>query len=346
LVRQVDNFGITKLHKSPEPATPDSTYHDMPAWEYESLAFNIGPNEMYDLTNVPINMPFKIPWDNYLHFSSVPAGVIRNNGNGSLTIFSESLISTRLMIYDDNNLLAGTKAALDIGRGRRWSPSTEMTCYFNLKFRNPDEFLRGDISMRIGSDHHFIASGNSDNDCPYNAHEYTFHIGFNGDMWLGGEPYHGTERDPKPDGILDIANRKKWWSGTTFGEFPMNQLVGFKFIKRVCDDGNNVFLEVFRDLTEGFNGGTWQRIMEFKHERGNWDNPFLEEKFLQSIANGGEGCVIKPWKYADKPFTTTSGMHYLRIPSVRELDIQWLSARDIEPMRYPDLHYYNEAGQH
>ena len=52
---------------------------------------------------------------------------------------------------------------------------------------------------------------------------------------------------------------------------PFDQWIGMKFVIRTLDDGEGpyVLLEVYRDLTDGQNGGDWEKVLEYK-DIGDW----------------------------------------------------------------------------
>ena len=63
-------------------------------------------------------------------------------------------------------------------------------------------------------------------------------------------------------------NNKATWD-TTNGSLPRNKQVGVKFVVKTNFDEKSVKLELYRDLTDGDKGGTWEKIAENNHN-GNW----------------------------------------------------------------------------
>jgi hypothetical protein len=59
---------------------------------------------------------------------------------------------------------------------------------------------------------------------------------------------------------------KNVWNGSTF---PKNQWVGMKMVVYSIDGGAHVKLELWRDLTDGANGGTWTKVNEYA-DVGGW----------------------------------------------------------------------------
>jgi hypothetical protein len=64
------------------------------------------------------------------------------------------------------------------------------------------------------------------------------------------------------------------WSG---GSVPTNVWIGFKAIVRDLDAGR-VQLELYRDLTDGAAGGTWEKVLEYIDD-GGW-----------TVGGGGDIC--------------------------------------------------------
>jgi hypothetical protein len=96
-----------------------------------------------------------------------------------------------------------------------------------------------------------------------------------------------------------------------------------------------VFLEVYRDLTNGFEGGKWIKLFEFKHERGNWYNESMDVPYQKSIENS-QYCIVPPPFDVDDPHADMGGgMCYIKLSQVREIDLKWISCRDILPSLLP-----------
>lgn len=63
------------------------------------------------------------------------------------------------------------------------------------------------------------------------------------------------------------SNKAKWT--TSNGTMPKNSWIGVKFIVRTNLDGKSVHLELYRDLTNGKNGGTWEKVADYT-DTGSW----------------------------------------------------------------------------
>jgi hypothetical protein len=310
----VDVFGIAKLNTT----SPYGVYADNKGWEYYSTEWH---KEL--MIQRRISDSWFIGSDTFLHFRMSYGSNITVFGDGRVGLECvEKSSNMKLYLYDDRNLSAGISNALDNWRGRRWTPNNEFTIYFNKKANTPHMRLNSPfMEISLGSDHHFNTA------CPYNAHHYTLSILNSGKMCFTGEPYHTTSRGARPEGITDMD----FWN-TDFTGLPMDTDIGIKFIKRVSGNGRNVFLEAYKDMTNGANGGRWVKLFEFEHVDGNWDNESMEN--LYNISSLSNDCVIKP-RTIDMPHAHDGGMCFVEITPIKELELKWLSCRDILPVFVP-----------
>ena len=67
-----------------------------------------------------------------------------------------------------------------------------------------------------------------------------------------------------PRGYASTGTAHPWQA------LPRNQPVGVKYLIRNCDGGRHVRLELYRDLTDGANGGTWEKVAEATDTGANW----------------------------------------------------------------------------
>lgn len=75
--------------------------------------------------------------------------------------------------------------------------------------------------------------------------------------------HHGAYSETRPGPDLST-----WWS-TPDKTLPKNTWVGYKFVLKTVDGGQNVKLELYRDLTDGKDGGDWKKLMEYT-DKGGW----------------------------------------------------------------------------
>lgn len=66
------------------------------------------------------------------------------------------------------------------------------------------------------------------------------------------------------NGSASVATARPW------EELPKNTLIGVKYILRNTERDTQVRLELYRDLTGGANGGTWEKMTEFTDKGNNF----------------------------------------------------------------------------
>jgi hypothetical protein len=99
------------------------------------------------------------------------------------------------------------------------------------------------------------------------------------------------------------------------GEVPFDTWIGFKFVIYNLD-GGSVKLEAYRDLTNGENGGTWEKVNETVDD-GGW---LVETTCSEHEPNAdGESALIP----------TEGGTTFIRNTEVTEARYRWVSVREI-----------------
>jgi len=63
-------------------------------------------------------------------------------------------------------------------------------------------------------------------------------------------------------------DHKALWD-TTDGSLPQNRWVGIKYVVKTNSDRKSVGMELYRDLTDGENGGNWEKVAEYI-DNGKW----------------------------------------------------------------------------
>ena len=126
---------------------------------------------------------------------------------------------------------------------------------------------------------------------------------------------------------------------TMAGKPPLNQWIGFKFIKQLIDGGKNVRLRLLRDFSDGANGGDWRILMEYKHVQGNWTDTATNNAVSQLIDQSFEqitSCRIPPSCDCNDPvFNHSGGMCYLRFSQIERMRLKKLSWREIVDADFP-----------
>jgi hypothetical protein len=106
---------------------------------------------------------------------------------------------------------------------------------------------------------------------------------------------------------------KNVWDGAPF---PRNAWVGMKLIVYTVDGGRHVKQEIWRDLTDGANGGTWEKVLE-NVDAGGW----------AIDAAAAASCRIP----ADYIITEAQPLVILRNDAVTEQWFKKVTIREIQP---------------
>lgn len=111
-------------------------------------------------------------------------------------------------------------------------------------------------------------------------------------------------------------NKAKW--GTKDGTMPKNVWIGVKFIVKTNPNGKSVKLELYRDLTDGYNGGTWEKVAEYT-DSGDWSQ-------TNSGADIQKECGYSANKILLKPGTSV----FIRNDEVKNMELKSFSIREIK----------------
>ena len=109
---------------------------------------------------------------------------------------------------------------------------------------------------------------------------------------------------------LPKAKGTKPWS-----VLPSNVWIGYKYIVRDIDNGTHVKLELWRDLTDGSNGGSWEKLHEY-------------------VDTGGWGAGQTPCASGVDPAQIMTGRNlsvFIRDDSVSDVRYKRWSIREIAP---------------
>ncbi|MDO8742245.1 MAG: hypothetical protein Q7J45_01725 [bacterium] len=112
------------------------------------------------------------------------------------------------------------------------------------------------------------------------------------------------------------THKTKW--NTVDASMPSNVWIGVKFIVKSNPDGGSVKLELHRDLTDGKNGGAWEKVAEYT-DRGDWSqiNPGID---VQKI------CGYPANKILLEPGTSV----FIRNDEIKDAEYKLFSIREIE----------------
>lgn len=124
--------------------------------------------------------------------------------------------------------------------------------------------------------------------------------------------HEGSYSENKPG-----ENNKTIWN-TQDGSMPKNLWIGVKFIVKNNPDKKSVNLELYRDLTDGHGGGTWEKIAEYT-DNGNW----LQNS---SALDAMEICGYSANKILLEPGTSV----FVRNDEVKNVEYKLFSIREIK----------------
>ncbi|HPA25254.1 MAG TPA: hypothetical protein PLK76_00600 [bacterium] len=105
---------------------------------------------------------------------------------------------------------------------------------------------------------------------------------------------------------------------TEDGTLPRNIWIGVKFIVKNNLDGQSVKLELYRDLTDGYRGGTWEKVAEYI-DNGNWAQ-------VDSEVDVASICGYS----ADKILSEAGTSVFVRNDKIESTEYKWFSVREIE----------------
>ena len=89
--------------------------------------------------------------------------------------------------------------------------------------------------------------------------------GYGGKVTIDGRWEFEKEIRHESDKGYSIIGTYKPWSG-----LPKDTQVGVKYILHNMAVGTRVKVELYRDMTNGLNGGTWEKMTEFIDDGTNW----------------------------------------------------------------------------
>ena len=98
---------------------------------------------------------------------------------------------------------------------------------------------------------------------------------------------------------------------TNGGRMPLNKWIGYKYIVRSCDSDTACHAEMYTDMTNGKNGGSWIKVNDFIDRKG-WSSD------VPSCCETHRGAVL------DGNYSV-----YLRTDGVKEQLYKWFSVREI-----------------
>ena len=166
-------------------------------------------------------------------------GTYTIDGAGTLTASGDYV---RMYVHDPAN-------------EREWSENLEITLY--VKRISETQIVDYSGMQVFARTNHGTEGRENVNYCDDRG--YGGLVNINGQWSFEKETAHHLD-----NGYVDVASQRP------SGELPLNTWVGFKYVLRNMDDNTKVKLELYRDMTGGLNGGSWQKITEFIDNGNNF----------------------------------------------------------------------------
>jgi hypothetical protein len=215
-----------------------------------------------------------------------PQGISGKRGSGMLTVADGVLT------------MAGEQPRLYIYpyAGFPWR-DVEVTAYY-MRVTDAAVAYAGMVAgIRSGPE------GHSDNPC--DAHTYYGRMRHDGAFDFDKELKH-----PHSTSAHRVPADEAWPDG----KLPRNRWIGFKFIG--YNDGGVVKLETYRDLTEGQNGGTWEKVNSATDQTG-W---FASTDCALHNPTAGRSDVL----------ILDGGTVLIRNTNIEDARYRWVSVREIQ----------------
>ncbi len=219
-----------------------------------------------------------------------PQAISGKRGSGTLSVANGVLT------------MAGTQPRLYIYPydGVRWR-DVELTVYYRRVLDDNTGFAGMVAGVRSGADGHTTGT-------PCDAHTYYARMRHDGAFDFAKELKH-----PAAAARARVPPAQAWPAA----ELPRNRWIGFKYV--AYNIGDAVKLEVYRDLTEGRDGGQWIRINDSTDD-GGW--------------RAATDCPLqRPAAGASDRRVLEGGTVLIRNTGVTDARYRWVSLREI---RTPD----------
>ncbi|OGD08967.1 hypothetical protein A2397_05735 [Candidatus Amesbacteria bacterium RIFOXYB1_FULL_44_23] len=234
----------------------EKLYPDLPGGRVWYSDWNNGQKQTLNSGDVD-------PFDN--EFVARGNGVVKLDGNGLATISGSS---PRMYVYDPKRKL-------------KWE-NVEVTLYG----KRVSEFgVASSQGFVIGtrSEHQDVADSD-----PCLGRSYYGRILYDGRAVFQKEVVHEGAYSVN----MPSENNKTSWN-TPNGTLPKNVWVGMKFVVRTNPDQKSVKLELYRDMTDGKNGGTWEKLAQYT-DSGSWSQTDSGMDTVAKCGYGPEKVLLDP----------------------------------------------------
>ncbi len=236
-------------------------------------------------------------------------GEININGQGIARISGDA---PRMYIYDEP-------------RKKKWC-NLEVTLYFKRIKETADKLSYRGFGIGARSNHQDaadkISEVNGQIKGPALGAGYYGKILYDGRVVFQKELVHHSKAGYSVNKPKE-GDRHFW--DTPDRSLPTNIWVGMKFIVRNAP-GNTVQMELYRDLTDGKDGGQWEKLIEYTDKSG-WTNPLLTKEIIEQSTPKGVK-VIAVDEVLRNPGTST----FVRTDGIIDAECKKFSVREIAPL--------------
>lgn len=218
-------------------------------------------------------------------------------GDGSVTIDGQGVAQVngkapRMYVYDRM-------------KKKKWK-NVEVTLYAKRGSESKKASYQG-VVIGARSDHQDVSKKK-----PCKGQTYYGRLLYDGRAVFQKEVIHeGAYSSNKPR----ENNKVKW--DTSDRTMPKNEWIGMKYIVRNSPKNKTVKLELYRDLSDGLNGGNWEKVAEY-NDKGIW-----------SQTNSGADVKKKCGYSANKILLEAGTSVFIRNDYVNNVQYKLFSIREI-----------------
>jgi len=217
----------------------------------------------------------------------------------------------RLYVYDEP-------------RQKKWC-NVEVTLYFRRIKEMPGELSYRGFAVGVRSEHQDAESKIMMNDGRLKSPAHG--AGYYGKMLYDGRVVFMKELIHNPScGYSDnkpLEGDRHFWN-TPDRSLPADSWIGMKFVVRNLPD-HKVKLELYRDLSDGKNGGQWQKQIEYI-DQGGWSSSRLTAAMIAKATLPGKKPIA-----VDEILTGPGTSVFIRSDGIVAADCKKFSIREILP---------------
>ncbi|MEW6185703.1 MAG: hypothetical protein AB1585_08195 [Thermodesulfobacteriota bacterium] len=230
-------------------------------------------------------------------------GQVFINGAGIATM---SGTAPRMYVYDE-------------ARAKKWN-NVEVTFYGRRVSEMPFPTSYRGFVCGTRSEHQDAANTASGILSPCKGRTYYGKLLYDGRVLFQKEIQHNSDNGYS----LNVPNDEKLYWNTPDRSLPVGEWVGYKLIVQTVNNGRNVWLRLYRDVTDGRDGGDWQLLIQYI-DQGGWTNPDLTLSLLRAACPNDAPSAVDEVLLG--PGTST----FIRNDNILAADYKKFSIREIAP---------------